>query len=293
MSAATEAVTLATKLNQIGFVEFTTKLITDIFDTIVASNLKQTRSYFELVEQVSKTLTQFISDNKTSIGGDSLLQFFARTVPDPKHPTGTKIRSDNMQKLTATEANKLNAALFVDGVPASTTTVPTDPSDPSDPSITPPEDPTGSTNPDPNAVPGPANTTKSIKMLYPAIANAATSRIAADKYKLLKEMVKMGIVRLVVESGEINTRLTFTTSGSDMYTNNAKKYNTDDFNFSLAAKTGSALASWLTAEASVGYTSTSVTSADSSTTNSTNSSVELFGSVTLKFKTDYQPLNTQ
>jgi hypothetical protein len=47
--------------------------------------------------------------------------------------------------------------------------------------------------------------------------------IAGNRYTLLKEMVRMGIIRLVVDYGEIETRLTFTTYGDEPARQNSGK----------------------------------------------------------------------
>ena len=82
MPSGTEmAVTQAARLNEIGFPEFTAKLITDTFDCLVAANIRQTQAYIELVQQISKSLTQFINDTRDDINGEQLLQFLAGALP--------------------------------------------------------------------------------------------------------------------------------------------------------------------------------------------------------------------
>ena len=58
------AVTEAARLDEIGFPEFTAKLITDTFDALVSANLRQTEAYIELVQSVAKSLKAFIDDTK-------------------------------------------------------------------------------------------------------------------------------------------------------------------------------------------------------------------------------------
>ncbi len=54
--ATKDAVDQAARLDEIGFPEFTAKLITSTFDALIIANLKQVESYIGLVEQVSKSL---------------------------------------------------------------------------------------------------------------------------------------------------------------------------------------------------------------------------------------------
>ena len=44
------AITQAARPNEIGFPEFTAKLIIDTFDALVAANLRQTQAYIELIQ---------------------------------------------------------------------------------------------------------------------------------------------------------------------------------------------------------------------------------------------------
>ncbi len=62
-----------TPLNEIGFAEFTSKLITDVFYALVSANVTQTKSYLELLQSVSKSLTVFINETHDEIGGAQLL----------------------------------------------------------------------------------------------------------------------------------------------------------------------------------------------------------------------------
>ena len=69
MAGSKEAVELATHLPEIGFPEFTTKLVSDVFDSLIASNLRQTEAYVELLKQTGKTLKDFcIACYEASIG---------------------------------------------------------------------------------------------------------------------------------------------------------------------------------------------------------------------------------
>lgn len=75
------AVTEAARLDEIGFPEFTTKLITDVFDALVSANIRQTESYVELLQAVGKSLTAYINDTKDDIDGAQILQFLAAIAP--------------------------------------------------------------------------------------------------------------------------------------------------------------------------------------------------------------------
>lgn len=260
MPTATElAVTQAARLNEIGFPEFTTKLITDTFDALVSANLRQTQAYIELVQQVSKTLTQFINDTRDDINGEQLMQFLAKVLP-PDNPNKdsppTKVAVG--ETISDTDATKLNTALSVPEYPAENQVT----------------------------VSSGALTQENVNTILTAVAN----RIAADKYTLLKEMVKMGILRLVVENGKIETRLTFTTYGSTFYEKTATRYHRDSFQFNAKASTGAFVSLWCKASASTQYNSINISTTKETNRDITGSSVQIYGSVIINFKTDYQPM---
>jgi len=260
MPSGTEmAITQAARLNEIGFPEFTTKLITDTFDALVSANLRQTQAYIELVQQVSKNLTQYINDTRDDINGEQLMQFLSTALP-PDNPTKdsepTKVAVGTT--LSTEDAAKLNNALRV-------------PEYPDENQVT---------------VPSGALDQDNVNVILTAVAN----RVAANKYTLLKEMVKMGILRLVVENGKIETRLTFTTYGSTFYEKTATQYHRDSFQFKAKASTGAFVSLWCKASASTSYNSINISTTKETNRDISGSSVQIYGSVIINFKTDYQPL---
>lgn len=260
MSGTSEAVTQAARLSEIGFPEFTTKLITDVFDSLVASNLRQTEAYIELLQQTGKSLTQFINDTKDDIGGELLLQFLAQVLPPRNTESEDASHVKEGNSLTTEEASTLNNALEVK-----------DASIASDNKV---------------ATAGALNETK-----VNAILDAVANRISASKYDLLKEMVKQGILRLVVENGEIETRLTFNTYGSSFYQNKTSDYQRKNFSFRAKAKTGGLLSAWVKASASTSYNSVKVSTATKTDQDRSGSRVQIYGRVYVNFKTDYLPLD--
>lgn len=256
--AGSYAIIDAQYLPELGFPEFTSKLISDVFNTLISSNMTQTEMYIELVKQVSKTLTEFINTTKDDISGDMILQFLATYAPDTSSASKTLIRDDNTGTLTTQEASSLNDALAIDGY-------------------------TGQT---------PVNTTDSIATQYDAILEAVAKRISADKYTTLKEMVKLGILRVVVNEGEIETSLDFRTHASNFYNNTSNSYNRSQFDFSASAGTGGFLSNWIKASASTKYTQLSIRTSSSTSGGNTSTDVKITGRVKINFSTDYQALST-
>jgi hypothetical protein len=244
------AVSQATRLSEIKFPEFTAKLITDTFDALIAANIRQTEAYTTLVKATAQDLTTYINETKDDISGEMILQYLANTLTPEQF---TKV--DKKQVLDADTAKAINDACEIDG-------------------LTKPTIAAGSTT----------------TAVFNSILDAAAKRIAADKYTMLKEMVKMGILRLIVETGVIETKLTFTTYGSNYYYSNASRYNSSSFSANASVKSGKFVSLWCNASASTAYNTLSVSTANSSSSSSSSASVQIQGFVRINFKTDYQPL---
>lgn len=258
MSITTDSIDKAARLNQIGFPEFTAKLITDVFNAIVSANISQQQSYIQLVQQVSKSLTDYVNDTKDDISGTDILNVLVRVAPDMNAQSGTVINKDSTKTLTADQANKINTAVSIPNTAINTNV---------------------------------ANTTSQIKDLYKPITDAIANRISADKYTLLQEMVKLGMVRLVVNNGEIATSLNFEAKDSTFYSRNASQYNSEGFSFNSTVGSGWLTSLWLQASASTSYSKMAVSTLSTSQVATSSSIAQIMGTVKLNFSTDYQPLN--
>ncbi len=269
MSGTSEAVSQATRLSEIGFPEFTTKLITDVFDALVSSNLRQTQAYIELLQETSKTLSGFINDTKDDISGEMLLDFLATVLPADSEDDGqvtALVQVGEEATLDADQLTTLNNALVL----------------PAEAGLVAEGDMLANNQ---------IKAASSNKYNYNTILDAVAKRVAANKYDLLKEMVKLGILRLVVERGEIETRLTFSTYGSSFSRDTLSKYNRKDFEVKAKAKTGKLISKWVEASASTKYTDVKVSTSNSTNQDSSGANVNIIGGVKIIFKTDYLPLN--
>lgn len=255
MAGTSVAVSEATRLGEIKFPEFTAKLVTDVFDALIAANIRQTEAYVELLQAVSKSLSDYINDTKDDISGEMVLQLLARVLPDPSSETKTKVRIG--ATLSSADAETLNKVLVVPAVQEN-------------PAIT--------------------ATTISDQNALDTILEAVATRIAADKYSLLKEMVKMGVLRLVVENGVIETRLTFNTYGSTFYESTKNSYNSSSFSARASAGTGKLTSLWVKASASTNFHTMHVSTAKETNRDISGSQVQIYGRVQINFKTDYQSM---
>ena len=248
------AVDQAARLTDIHFPEFTAKLIGDTFDAIVAANQRQTESYIELLQAVSKDLTTYINDTKDDISGAEILELLATLFPpDSTHTPDTPGKLLTGRTFTQVTQDTLTVSGQTPKLPALSATIQS------------------------GDIAG--------------ITDAAAQRLAANKYTILQQMVKTGVIRLVLKDSKIVTQLLFSTWASSFYAQNSSSYNSANFDLTVAAKSGKALSRWFSASVGAKYSTMRVRTTNETQQDYSGSSVNIFGRVELNFTTDYQPLN--
>ena len=80
----------ASRLSEIGFAEFTSKLINDTFDAIISANIRQTQSYLELVKVVSQSLGDFINSTFKGVSEEDAAGFLAPFTEVRHHRRGVE-----------------------------------------------------------------------------------------------------------------------------------------------------------------------------------------------------------
>ncbi|CAM2142181.1 conserved hypothetical protein [Paraburkholderia tropica] len=263
--AAEDAIKLGSRLGDIGFPEFTCKLITDTFDALISANIRQTESYLELVKTVETGVSKFIKETKDEISGEMILEFLSKVLPDNEKDSNelTKVRPGG--KLTDEDAELLKKEVELDK-PEN----PTNPDDPGDTPIT-------------------AGTIDDKK--YKSIIDAVAKRIANDKYKILQTLVNQGFSRLVVDNGEIETKLTFNVTGKEQ----TDKFNTTtetiNENRNINARGfGVGWGGLIRGAAHANYNKVTVSTATVTAASSSSVNIDVFGHVKINFRTDYNPL---
>jgi hypothetical protein len=108
---------------------------------------------------------------------------------------------------------------------------------------------------------------------------------------VLQEMVRQGMLRLVVEDGVIETRLIFNTYGSSFYQEKSSDYQRSSFSFRSKARTGAFVSLWAKASASTSYNRLRVSTTNKTDQDRSGSRVQIYGLVRINFRTDYLPLN--
>jgi hypothetical protein len=257
------AVTEATRLNEIGFPEFTAKLVKDVFDALLAATLRQMEAYSELVAATAKTLQDYVAENKELVSGEEVWEWLVKNLPGPA--------------ASVTDPKPEDATLVHVGVRLT--------EDETTKEITKIRDKTGLK---PTEWRGPSGSDGTLTQDdVDTITAKVREIIAGNRYTLLKEMVRMGIIRLVVDYGEIETKLTFTTYGESQQLKAASAYQSRAFSIS-----GGVSASLKVVQASVAasYTSVSVRTTSSIDRDVSGSKVDIYARVFIRFKSDYVTL---
>jgi hypothetical protein len=252
-NGASQAVTEITRLNEIGFVEFTTQLINGVFDALINANIRQTEQYIALLQSAATTLADYINNTEDDISPQDILAFLERVGVAPGQPVEDPVA--------------LNAALLL---PASAGV-------------------TGN-----NQVTVTAGATPSTTV-FQRIQEAAAKRIAANRFELLQEMVKQGVLRLIVDNGVIETRLTFTTYGKSQRSESTAERNREESTSAsgggLGLGFGAGAGGFGFGAATGGTRSTlNISTAKAAERDVTGSRVQIYGRVKIHFKTDYAPL---
>lgn len=234
------AIETAIRLRDIGFAEFTSDLITKTFEALIKANLDQTESYIALVQEISKSLTVYINETVDTID-NSEVQGYLAALPPFTNADGTPVLDQTgSAPVTLTAGETVNPAglnalsqQFTSGQLVETivsaagatglTSLVKDALGKVSQMMTgqPPATqtavfpiPGNSSYYSPAAFEAAFPSTTQIPIDQVAIAkiyDSVAEVIASNKYALLQEMVKLGVLRLVVERGVIRTGLSFTT----------------------------------------------------------------------------------
>jgi hypothetical protein len=268
-NGAQQAIENATRLSEIGFPEFTAKLITDTFNAITASYIDQMAQYVGVVQAVSQTLEDYINNTKDDITADEINRFLVSIagLSDDvlNFLLGDPTSASQVQPSEA-EAAAINNAVKLPPAAGSAAVAP----------------------------PASASTNLTASKRG-TIAQAIARRLAANKYDLLQTMVRQGILRLYVDNGTIETRLTFSTYGqaisSSATTKRTRAEGSSGFGAAggIAGLVGHSLAGFGAGGGFANSTLT-VTTANHTNRDISGSRVQIFGRVKLNFKTDLLPL---
>jgi hypothetical protein len=254
MSSASQAVDNATRLQDLGFAEFTAKLISDVFDAVVSSNIRQQEAYAELLERVSGSIADFEQEAVSDADVDAYL---VERFPDSSAPGETLLVDGYAVPSTESDdtAARIQALLGAAAVDLGITL------------------PTAGETLDSDDV---AN-----------LAAAARRNLATRRLDALRELVETGIIRLVVETGRIETRLDFTTYGADTGRSSYSRY---DRRKSGGSLNGGIFGKMFGLSGNIGGSRLRTRTYTRNNTAYTSAKVETGATVELNLRGDYVPL---
>jgi hypothetical protein len=299
-SAAGRALQAATHAPLSNFVDFTSTLVANVFDTLVDNSIKQTRAYADLVASVAGTVTDF--ETKT-LGGtidEAALKYLADVVlptyggtASPALTTATPTGSTTFTNLEVAQAYAGVTALVGSTPPPVERVF-------SDPAVF--VVGTGT---------NPIGTIASVDLV--AFTKALLRKQVRRTYDDLRALVALGVQYIVIDNGTLKTSLTFHTdsvdSSSSDTTNTRTDYSTRARNFggyiarrgntSFGGKIGgfflgrSVSNSFGGSYSDNSYSSTlNVNLVNEKTSAVTNLSIDISGSLELHFRTNSFPAVT-
>jgi hypothetical protein len=251
-------------LNAIAFPTFVADLIKGTFNAIVDASIKQMEAFGTLLNNVAKTVDQFMTDNITD---NQARDWLAATYPEQFQVSiGSRDDDRGARRRTAGARGRGRAS----GSPAAQLRVRAG----------------GGKGGKPNfrrELNLNADVDLDDKTAEEVLVPAARRRLAQQRHQLLSTMVLMGINRIVVTSGRIYARMGFTIDASD--TGAAQSASQFDYRHDAIAG-GGFLGFGMAARTSVAYVSS--TKRDSS--DAIDVQADLTGEVDLKFKSETFPL---
>jgi hypothetical protein len=283
----------ATRLGDIPFVQFTTDLVTGIFDSLVESHIVQMHEYAQFVHLVSQDLTTYINqtvDNVSFNDVSSFIQGYA--LPNPasldltailaalKAPTADKPANTGTNEAPASSAmwwgGLINAlapvvSKLVDKI--------------SDPNLKTSLNAIETYN---------AAITETVKVAtdklptYKQIHSSIAALIASNKYALLQNIVTQGMMQLKVTKGKISTSLSFNTWTYDASSQSSSKQVDDKQKTATNNFGGGGFWGLLTGKRSFDRDVSkvvTVSTENSYQSSSSGTNINIYGGLTLEFET--------
>ncbi len=299
MTDNNQAIDTAARFGEIPFVEFTTELVTGIFDSLVEAHILQMEEYATFVNSLTQDLSTYINNTKDGVSFDQISDFVLNyELPDIDQTALIDVlkqleTSDNLtpsisQPSSDTSATKdtwwgglINAlAPAVNGLVDKI----------NDPSEALSYQALVDYN---NLIISGADIVADKIPTYKQIHDAIAALIVSNKYSLLQTMAKQGVMRLVVTEGEIETKITFSTWNNSTRGSSNSYYRKEKNKYKNKQRIAGGIFGVFRKkrkQKTVNRTIT-VNTAKSYQRDSSGTKVDIFGRVLVKFKTDYAPLN--
>jgi hypothetical protein len=243
--------------------------VKDVFDALLAATLRQMEAYSELVAATAKTLQEYVAENKQLVSGEEVWEWLVKNLPGPAESVAANPTPEDATLvrvgvgLNDSEKDKVRQKTGLS--------------------------------------PDKWNPTSDLTETdVDAVTNKVREIIAGNRYTLLKEMIKLGIIRLVVDYGEIETRLTFTTWGMSQRDRTEQESRVKALGLSYGRTAQTAVGGNLSKAINVSravqtglaanYTSVSARTTSSIDRDVSGSKVDIYARVLIRFKSDYLAL---
>ncbi|WP_258097172.1 hypothetical protein [Marinoscillum pacificum] len=278
------AIDTAARFGDIPFSEFTAELIDGTFNALVKQHIIQMEEYSAFVSSLTEDLSTYINNTKDGVSFEEITDFVMKydlpTIDDSTLETVLGKLESPKPAEAAEEAGEGSETTWLGALTKTVTPVVEklidqiggDSPDPALEAITKYNEEISGTLPD-----------------YEQITSAMAMLISSNKYGLLQNLAKQGMMRLIVTEGEIETKITFSTwnnSTSGSSTSDKERVKNKIKN----VKGGGFLGIFKNKDKTKNRTVT-VNTAKSYQRDSSGTKVDIFGRVLIKFKTDYAPLN--
>jgi hypothetical protein len=273
----------AARLDEIPFVEFTTGLIVGVFDAVVASHVEQTEQYTKFIDSLTDDLSTYINNTKDGVDFESITDFILA------------------YDLPAITENELNAALDAlsspttgqpaAGAPATNTTWWGGLINALGPAVNNLVDKIPSANlpAELTAVQTYNNTVAGTLPDYSAIRDAIATLLASNKYALLQNLARQGLLRLVVTDGEISTKMTFSTWETSEGTVETRLRDRVKDKVQTKLRRGKDDV-FKRMKQNKQHRHVTVNTAKTTQRDTSGTKVDIYGHVLVRFKSDFQPL---
>ena len=270
---------VASQLDNIGFPEFTANLINSVYDALLSGTLKQMEAYQDLLSSVSKTLGEFQEANYSEVtiaeAQDWLVQNFPVTYTDSN---GKEHKVSKIGAVSVNDGMKIGKLREAD-LPNSLTYI--EFADVNEPDLENLKNLLG------NELAG--DFTESTN--YDKLITAIRKKIAGNRYTILKEMVKLGIMRLFVKEAEVETKLTFSVSVTEMQGQNNYTYTNGSFSAGISG--GGVIKKVFNISGNLSYSKVNVRTSSSWARTLGTASADIMGRVLVKLQSDFIQLSNQ
>ena len=273
--AADNALKQLSKLESIGFVEFTTHLVRDVYRVIVESSMEQLRAYAEFVEKIAMTLSQYQESvaganaaEETNIANSYIEEVLGLNPADPDIDLTDPEKLESMKQHFA-------GITIKDGNADKTLEEKVD-----------------------------ANTHKLDMNDLRKFITAKLKEQAKISYNLIKTILEIGMQKVTMYDGSMAAKLTFHVDASDTYSKSSSDFDTKATSWGVhgsltgrlggipsPSMAGAIMGSHLGGMVSGGYNSSklSVHVVNEKSTAAVNVRADIIGEVRINFRTETFP----